>query len=72
MGQIRVPRTYYEDYADRTKRVLDVFTKEHMTKVFNADPGRINTLVATLRAHHRQARSINLHHPKGGCRDTLL
>jgi len=36
------------------------FTNEHRTQVITADLGHIRRLVATLKVHHRDTRSINL------------
>jgi len=36
------------------------FTNDHRTQVISTDLGHIRKLVATLKVHHRDARSINL------------
>jgi len=50
----------YETYAREARKILDLFTMDHMTKVLRTDFGRIDTLKDTLRVHHRQTRSLNL------------
>jgi len=52
--------TSYEDYADQTDAMTKTFTNDHRTQVISTDLGHIRKLVATLKVHHRDARSINL------------
>jgi len=52
--------TTYEDYADQTEAMTKTFTNDHKAQVKTTDLGHIRILVATLKVHHRDTRSINL------------
>lgn len=52
--------TSYETYVEDTRRQLNYFGKDHMRNLITTDLGHIESLIATIRVHHRHARSINL------------
>jgi len=52
--------TSYEDFEDQTEAMTKVFTNDHRTQVISTDSGHIRKLVAILKVHHRDTRSINL------------
>ena len=39
---------------------MDIFPKSHMKKILQTDIDHIESLLATIRTHHRQARSLNI------------
>jgi len=51
--------TTYEDYADQMETMTKTFTDDHRTPCIMTDLTHIRKLVATLKFHHRAARSIN-------------
>lgn len=50
--------TSYETYVEDTRRQLNYFGKDHMRNLITTDLWHI--VIATIRVHHRLARSINL------------
>ena len=38
---------------------MEIFPKSHMQKILQTDIDHIKSLLATIRTHHRQARTLN-------------
>lgn len=51
--------TLYDTIIDETNKLMDIFPKTHMKKILHNNIDQIETLLSTLRTHHRQARSLN-------------
>ena len=51
--------TNFEDAINETNNLVDIFPKTHMKKILQNDVVQMETLLTTLRTHHRQARSLN-------------
>ena len=51
--------TTFDGMIIETDNLTNIFPSTHMKKILNNDVTQIQTLLATLRTHHRQARSLN-------------